>query len=132
MSIINDALKRTDEFRTETQRFVLKRWLIWTGTGVICLLGFFLATNSLKGPADTINAAEELKPVPITEDVTITLDLPTFQLTGILYDPEEPLAIINEQIVTTGAFVEGAKLLEIQPNYVKLSFEGAEFQLKIK
>jgi hypothetical protein len=42
------------------------------------------------------------------------------------------MAIINNRIVEEGALINGAQLLEIQPNYVRLSLKGEELQLKIK
>jgi len=65
-------------------------------------------------------------------NVTAPLNLSDFRLSGILYDKQKPLAIINERIVGKGALIKGAKLLEIQPNYVRFSLKGKEFKLKIK
>jgi len=158
MSIINDALKKAgknkqfslnkspqllcklDGLRTDTKRFVLKRWLIFAGAGAVCLLGVLLAINSFKSPVDSppvletaakIKASLHLFP-PKETNVTAPLNLSGFRLSGILYDKQKPLAIINERIVGKGALIKGAKLLEIQPNYVRLSLKGKEFKLKIK
>jgi len=158
MSIINDALKKAeknkqssqnkpaqllcklDGVRTDTKRFVLKRWLIFAGAGVVCLLGVLLAINSFKSPADSppvletaakIEASQHLFP-PKETNAAAPLNLSGFRLSGILYDKQKPLAIINERIVGKGALIKGAKLLEIQPNHVRLSLKGKEFKLKIK
>ncbi len=158
MSIINEALKKAeknkqssqnksaqllcklDGLRTDTKRFVLKRWLIFAGAGAVCLLGVLLTINSFKGPADSppvletaakIETSQHLFP-PKEIDVSIPLNPSGFRLSGILYDKQKPLAIINERIVSKGALIKGAKLLEIQPNYVRLSFKGKEFKLKVK
>lgn len=162
MSIINDALKKAeknkqfsqnkpaqllcklDGLRTDTKRFALKRWLIFAGAGAVSLLGVLLAVNSFKGPAKSpadsppvletaakIETSQHLFP-PKEIDVSIPLNLSGFRLSGILYDKQKPLAIINERIVGKGALIKGARLLEIQPNYVRLSFKGKEFKLKIK
>ncbi|MBU3933131.1 MAG: general secretion pathway protein GspB [Candidatus Omnitrophica bacterium] len=158
MSIINDALKKAekdkqfsqnkpaqllcklDGLRTDTKRFVLKRWLIFAGAGAVCFLGVLLAVNSFKSPADSppvletaakIEASQRLFPPKETDAIT-PLNLSGFRLSGILYDEQKPLAIINERVVGKGALVKGARLLEIQPNYVRLSLEGKEFKLKVK
>ena len=196
MSIINDALKKAqnnrqlfqnkssqflnkvDEIKTDAERFILKRWLIWTWTTVMCLLGIILAVNSFKKPAVfhsaeeltlapaeeltlapaeelTLTPAEELTlapqelilntkvqketeilpsvfPAKETEIADIPEKAPVFNLKGILYDNRRPLAIINNRIVGKGALINGAQILDIQPDYVKLSLKEEEFTLEIK
>ena len=164
MSIINEALKKAekekkssslgsqqifnklDEFKTDARRSLLRRWLIWTGTGAVCLLGVILAANSFKKPFQPISLEKTADiEVPATDieaplsifqseikDAAATLTASPFRLNGILYDKEKPLAIINGHIVEENALINGAKLLEIQPNYVRLSFKEKELTLKLK
>lgn len=165
MSIINDALKKAeknkhlsqhqpaqiltkivDQIKTDAQKFVLRKWLIWAGTGVICLLGVILTLSSFRGsperrtPASISAEVKATQPevaqksaLPLREKKMSTLAKTSdFNLSGILYDKEKPLAIINERIVGEGALINGAELLEIQPNYVRLSFKEKEFKLKLK
>jgi hypothetical protein len=65
-------------------------------------------------------------------DIESPLKVSAFRLSGILYDNQKPMAIINNRIVEEGSLINGARLLEIQPNYVRLSLKGEELQLKIK
>lgn len=64
-------------------------------------------------------------------DYEAPLQLSNFRLSGILYDEQRPLAIINNQVVEEGALINEAELLEIQKGYVKLSLQGKEFRLQL-
>lgn len=161
MSIINEALKKVekdkhishnrpanilrkvDQVKTEIKRFVLKKWLIWLGTGVICISGILLILNSLKRPVSSVIPAPsketEITPAAIQniqlfkkKAERIPTRISDFHLSGILYDSQHSLAIINNRIMAEGTSLYGAKLLKIQPDYVLLSLKGKEFRLKIK
>ncbi len=159
MSIINEALKKAekekqssrfssrrilgklDGLKTDARRSLLRRWVLWTGTGAACLLGFILAAHSFKEPAQSVSVEEAIAagieaPASIFRpgktNAQASLSPSHFRLKGILYDKEKPLAIINGRIVGENALIDGARLLEIQPHYVRLSFKGEELTLKIK
>lgn len=158
MSVINDALKKAekekqisqnrplqvfskiDEIKTGVKKYVLKGWFVWAGAGVLCYLGIILLTSSFKQPADSLSVQEITPSSGSTPsffqlrkiDVETPLDSSGFQLSGVLYDNQKSLAIINDRVVEEGALINGAKLLEIQPNSVNLSLNGKEFTLKIK
>jgi len=158
MSIINEALKRAQkekhpssvnsrqilskfaELKTDAKRSILRKWAIWTSTGAVCLLGAVLATNSLKGPAKSPAIEKTMLEVKTKGSIfspkkrnkqLFEVNAP-FHLSGILYDEEKPLAIINGYVVGENAFVNGAKLLDIQPQQVRLSFKEEELTLRIK
>lgn len=184
MSIINDALKKAekdrqvsqdkpyqilskkvDEIKTDVEKLVLKKWLVWTSAGLVCALGIILVVNSLQAPGDKTNLdnlsgnltgistlkgtgtltgtsekaqpPKELKLPGNTvysrkENSSLTRKTSNFNLSGIFYDQQKPLAIINNRIVEKGALIKGAELLEIRPDCVRLSLKGKEFTLKIK
>ncbi len=159
MSIINDALKKAerekqtaqnkpgrilskiDKMKTDTERYLLRKWPIWVGTGVVCISAVFLAINSFKRPSDSVSPQDtvtnpqnifhlrKIDPVPLEKSLQRASD---FHLSGILYDEEKPLAIINNRIVVEGALIDGARLLDIQADYVKVSLKGKEFSLRVK
>ncbi len=144
MSIINDALKKANKIginiKTDTERFSTKKWLIWTGAGIVCLLGLFLVINSFKESGEYVSLQEMMPETKASKsifdlrgiDIENPLKVSDFRLSGILYDNQKPMAIINNRIVEEGALINGAQLLEIQPNYVRLSLKGEELQLKVK
>ncbi len=141
MSIINDALKKAEkESRIGEIKTPTKRWFVWAGTGVLCFLGIILATHFFKQPLEPIfvqNIGPSSESTPSSfqlrkTDVEAPLDYSAFKLSGVLYDQQRPLAIINDRVVEEGTFINGAKLLEIQTNFVKLSLDGEEFTLKIE
>ena len=65
-------------------------------------------------------------------DFELPRKAPSFNLSGIVYDQDRPLAIINNRVVEQGALISGAELMEIQPNYVKLLHQEKEITLKVK
>ncbi len=153
MSVINDALKKAEKEKQISQnrppqifnkidgiKTGTRRWFVWAGTGVLCFLGIILLTSSFKQPVDSIVVPEVASPKEVSLpafqlrkiDVEIPLDSSGFRLSGVLYDNQRSLAIINDRVVEEGALINGAKLLEIQLNSVKLSLNGEEFTLKIK
>ena len=137
MSIINDALKKAGKSspltRNDPHR---KRRLFWLGTGLVFLLAVFVATSTSKSPTDRGTISEtkssqnafNLRAI----DLERPLKLSDLRLSGILYDEEKPLAIINSRIVGEGALINGARLLEIQSDQVRFSRKGKEFTLKVK
>ena len=48
----------------------------------------------------------------------------SFNLSGIVFSPQESYCIVNDQIVKTGERIGGAKLLEITPDKVTLDYQG--------
>ncbi len=144
MSIINDALKKVETAKPAS-RNKPQRWFVFSGTTVACLLVIIVAMNFFKSPAErtpvasvSIQKAAPAIETPYTVfdlrkiDIEIARRSSDFHLSGILYDQQKPMAIINQRIVGEGALVNGAELLEIQPNHVRLSLKGKEFTLKIK
>jgi len=142
MSIINDALKKAAEknnplSQNDSHR---KRWLFWVGTGTALLLAVFAAANVFKGPANSVSIQEIASGTDVSQgtfqfravDMEMPLELADFRLSGILYDQKKPLAIINKRILGEGALINGAYILEIQPDYVRLSRKDKEFTLKVK
>lgn len=151
MSIINDALKKAEHEKQASQnklgqfmnkvngmklqKVASKRWLVWVGLGIICLLGVILANNFFKGSVEP-GVVQKQIPSRAFGMRKIDMEFPRrasgLNLSGILYDWEKPMAIINKRVVAKGTFVSGAEILEIQPNYVRVSFKGKELTLKVK
>lgn len=52
-------------------------------------------------------------------------------LSGILYNENNPSAVINKKIVRNGDSINGATVLEIDKNIVKLEKDGLEFRLTV-
>lgn len=155
MSIINDALKKAEKekkriahpqisltntmenLKRDTQRFALRKYLFWTSTGVFCLLGVMLLINTnTRIPKKTLQANITLPLVAVQENTRQTIsaaDSPAiFRLSGIIFEKEKPLAIINEAILTEGGFIDGAEVVEIGPDSVKLSFKDRELVLEME
>ena len=55
---------------------------------------------------------------------------PELILNGIIWVPGKPRAILNGKHVLTEGMIEGAKVIEIRKNEVKMKFNGQEWTLK--
>ena len=56
----------------------------------------------------------------------------SLELTGILWDPETPKAIINGTILEVGQVIEGNIVSEIKQHKVILKGQGGDFELKLE
>ena len=57
--------------------------------------------------------------------------MPSLNLSGIVYSPEESYCIINNKIVKAGDTVQGAKLLSVLRNRVTLDYQGKAVSLEV-
>jgi uncharacterized protein YyaL (SSP411 family) len=57
---------------------------------------------------------------------------PLFELSGIVYQPKKMMAIVNNMVVKEGDKINGAKVVKITRNKVKLSYKRREIVLKMK
>ena len=57
--------------------------------------------------------------------------MPSLNLSGIVYSPEESYCIINNKIVKVGDTVQGAKLLSVSHNLVTLDYQGKAVSLEV-
>lgn len=52
------------------------------------------------------------------------------RLTGVVLDPKNPTALINDQIVRVGDVIEGARVLAIDsPTFVRVEYRGKQYDL---
>jgi len=49
-----------------------------------------------------------------------------------IYQKEQPVAVVNEQIVQKGNVINGAKVIEIGNNFVKFEWEGKVIEKKLE
>jgi len=65
-------------------------------------------------------------PISVTKKVS-----PQWRLSGIVYNNQTPLAIINNKPVRTGDIVNGARVVAIQVKMVTLEYNGTLFNLTV-
>ena len=53
-------------------------------------------------------------------------------LSGIMYSPTNPQAIIDGDMLSEGETVRGFKIKKILPNKVKLTYDGKEYELRLR
>lgn len=66
--------------------------------------------------------------IPVTEEPLPPI--PTFEITGIIWDSDRPQAIINEQIVDIGDTIEDVRITEIEKTAIRGTFHGASITIK--
>lgn len=64
--------------------------------------------------------------------ITISQVNNSLQLSGIMYTPKKPLAVINSNIWGIGDVVNDFKIVEIKEDSVKVMAESQEFVIKLK
>jgi hypothetical protein len=73
-------------------------------------------------PARTAGAADAAR-VPA---------LPPLRLSGVLWDETEPLAILNGRPLTVGGAIDGARVVSIGLDVVRLDYHGREYTLSVE
>lgn len=58
--------------------------------------------------------------------------LPALHLSGVLWDPARPVAIINGKALTTGSEIDGAAVTAIELSGVTVRWRGKSFQLSVR
>jgi len=66
--------------------------------------------------------------------VTPSLDPSALRVSAIVWheEPSKRIAVINGTITTEQSLIEGAKVVEISPNRVRLSYNGRAFEILLK
>jgi len=143
MSIINDALKKTEQLiqNKQAQEVRLARkpspnpFLLFI---LILLAGFSLGNfifgllghkiNSTQPPKKIVTAAAPIVPTPALTVAPPAEEnkppKPTFVLNGIFFSGKDGYALVNNQIVRENDYVEGARVNRITPTTVELDNQG--------
>ena len=90
-----------------------------------------VSTLDLKVNRKTQFAVEESPIFGGTPAPTIISRTPDLNLSGIVYSPKESYCIINNKVIKVGDAIQGAKLLSVSQNSVKLDYQGKEIALFI-
>lgn len=57
---------------------------------------------------------------------------PSLKLGGIIWDPRDPMVVIDREALRAGQSIDGARVLRIEKKVVYLSYQGHPFQLEIE
>lgn len=143
MSIIYEALKKTQEklkfaaVLDPRERLKLKLYIIFI---FIALLGCSYALTTLfytpasllaKKPTPSSVAAEK-QPIQMPTFKSAKPESEKFALSGIVTIDSEKVALINNEMIRKGEYIEGAYVINILDNKVYLDLGGKPVVLKIK
>ncbi|PIQ86785.1 MAG: hypothetical protein COV73_04175 [Candidatus Omnitrophica bacterium CG11_big_fil_rev_8_21_14_0_20_43_6] len=89
-------------------------------------------SGKFRDPFKTYLVTEQ--PKPAAQETAVEIETPQFdfnkvKVQGIIWGVSIPQAIINDQVVTVGDLVEGAKILAIDKKGITLSYYGQTFDL---
>jgi len=148
MSIINEALKKTEEYihtkaadkiQPQKTKLSAKLFLIYA---LILLSGLFLSHVIFKLLGHKVvktQPEKEITAVVQTQQATLPAPLPvkpaplievqkkpevSFILNGIFFSDNDGYALVNNQIIREDDSVDGAKVIKITPNSVELDNQG--------
>jgi cytoskeletal protein RodZ len=88
----------------------------------------------LQSVPEPASSAKDTRPVfqPSRQTAKQEQYKPEPELSGIMYTPTRPQAVINGQPVFEGENVDGYTVVKIYPDRVKLSLNGVETEVKLK
>ncbi len=151
MSIINEALKKTEEHLQKNTAKATPLPLKPSGPKsvllyiLILLIGFLLSnfiitllrnkTQTIQTPKKNTDAATQIiiPPSPpilpsLPEEEHKPIE-PSFVLNGIFFSDNDGYALVNNQIVRENDYVDGAKVGEITANSIELDNAGEKITL---
>jgi type II secretory pathway component PulC len=82
------------------------------------------ALQSAAWGADPFRARKAVERKPVRRP-------PIWRVSGIMFNNETPLAIINDRPVRVGETVNNARVVDIQPKAVTLEYQGKQFKLTV-
>ena len=81
-------------------------------------------------PVVPLSVAPTVVPVLVEPVKPRKIEIPELKVSGIIYDTDQPQAIINGKVVSVGGLVNGASIIKIQKGQIHARFEGADIILK--
>jgi hypothetical protein len=76
--------------------------------------------------------APTLPPVPSSPVVKPIAVPPEIRLTGVIWDAKTPTAVINGKVVTVGEEVNGATIVAIDLDAVRVRYRGADYTFNVQ
>ncbi|MEJ2745576.1 MAG: hypothetical protein P8123_07835 [bacterium] len=128
-----DAVRPFDDMRARKRVVILLSLLAVIGG----LAYYYMGSHERRATAAANNAARPTLPVPTTAPVKEASKRkesapPPLRLSGVLWDESKPLAILNGKPLTVGEEIGGAKVIRINPDGVKVRYNGMEYALKVE
>jgi hypothetical protein len=83
-----------------------------------------LVTGATASPKEGSTPATEAKAAPASESQPSKADFPYLRLQGVIYNPDEPVAIINGRSLNVGSTISGVTVVAIARNKVTVTWNG--------
>jgi len=141
MSIIYDALKKTEskledikdrtaDLKPNKPKLFFIVYFIFALI-LIALVSTTTKTISRRLVSKTAQTPLISTPSSVLDKISLPTnrELPPLSLTGIFFSDGQAFALINNQMVKAGDFIEDCQILKIDSNGVEIKFEDSSFRL---
>lgn len=104
-------------------------------------LNWRLNTNSPSTVSTVVtNPSDSVPQISVIENILSKISfpidasetLPSVNVTGIVWDSKEPIALVNSKFLKKGDEIKGAKIVDIQLNEVKFLYKDKEFTVSVE
>jgi len=92
---------------------------------------YALKADEIEKPKVEVEIAEAVVQA-VLAPITLAEVNETIKVSGIMYTPQKPLAVINDSIWGEGDIVGKFKIIEIERDFIKVDSSGREFIVKLK
>ena len=103
-----------------------------TASGIIERPAVEYESSKQRDPFSTYLRKDDLNSAALENaDLKPEFDLSILKVQGIIWGVNTPQAIINNEVLTVGNLIQGAKILSIEKKGITLSFKGRVYDLTI-
>ncbi|MCA9398721.1 MAG: hypothetical protein KC618_03145 [Candidatus Omnitrophica bacterium] len=82
-------------------------------------------------PAPQPRPKPQPAPEPVKPQVKQPTRMPTFNISGIVWNSDRPQAIINGSVKDIGDSIDGVKIISIHKEGIDVSFQGKNMTIKV-
>ncbi len=139
LGALNNGLIRTSNFRllksasgSSDLDLILQAYLyIRSQPDQDLLKEISLSPSSFTIPQTAVSRFQDYHRNPFVQEIIVGPQKAQLSLEGIIYDPAQPIALINGEAKKVGDQVDNAKILEIHRSYVVLQRENEQIEIRL-
>jgi len=117
------------------RKLVILWGILSIGIASLLILNRWLITHNPEIPKlihnSSIYLSQQSKFTAI-KNIILEPKLPKLKITGIMWDKQEPIALINGKLLKKGGKILGAKITSIKQREVSVFFKGKKFTISVE